>query len=330
MDITSIFATQEPDSEEEVFVTKNIFTSTPAARTQRKRKRSPAKSSPRKTRLRSKMARDNNNGSESSASEDSESSDVSKIAAQIAKMNEKMDKMENNIVDSVAVAVAPLSIKLDSTNKRIDEMEVKHAREIEKINARLSAEMQKAINAKIAELSSATASAASGGSSSYASAAAAAATSASAAAAAPKTVTPGNLPLDRRSDEWYWSSRKCLRFFPIVGKTENQMRTSLDLFFTEKLKIPTGTLSPTDIGFVRRVKSAKRAKIKDEAMVSFNSVNARDTVQSYARNLSEWVSDKNVPLAGIRMEIPEKLMGCLLYTSPSPRDLSTSRMPSSA
>ena len=26
----------------------------------------------------------------------------------------------------------------------------------------------------------------------------------------------------------------------------------------------------------------------------------------------------------------EKLMGCLLYTSPSPRDLSTSRMPSSA
>ena len=26
----------------------------------------------------------------------------------------------------------------------------------------------------------------------------------------------------------------------------------------------------------------------------------------------------------------EKVMGCLLYTSPSPRDLSTSRMPSSA
>ena len=29
-------------------------------------------------------------------------------------------------------------------------------------------------------------------------------------------------------------------------------------------------------------------------------------------------------------EIHEKMKGCLLYTSPSPRDLSTSRMPSSA
>ena len=28
--------------------------------------------------------------------------------------------------------------------------------------------------------------------------------------------------------------------------------------------------------------------------------------------------------------IPLSMMGCLLYTSPSPRDLSTSRMPSSA
>ena len=29
-------------------------------------------------------------------------------------------------------------------------------------------------------------------------------------------------------------------------------------------------------------------------------------------------------------EVPSKVMRCLLYTSPSPRDLSTSRMPSSA
>ena len=30
------------------------------------------------------------------------------------------------------------------------------------------------------------------------------------------------------------------------------------------------------------------------------------------------------------MELMERLISCLLYTSPSPRDLSTSRMPSSA
>ena len=34
---------------------------------------------------------------------------------------------------------------------------------------------------------------------------------------------------------------------------------------------------------------------------------------------------------GVTLEISEALVGgCLLYTSPSPRDLSTSRMPSSA
>ena len=33
---------------------------------------------------------------------------------------------------------------------------------------------------------------------------------------------------------------------------------------------------------------------------------------------------------GIGRAIAEKLYACLLYTSPSPRDLSTSRMPSSA
>ena len=36
---------------------------------------------------------------------------------------------------------------------------------------------------------------------------------------------------------------------------------------------------------------------------------ARDLVQSYARNLGEWVDKENKPLAGLRMEIPERLMG---------------------
>ena len=35
-------------------------------------------------------------------------------------------------------------------------------------------------------------------------------------------------------------------------------------------------------------------------------------------------------LSGQTVEIPGKASDCLLYTSPSPRDLSTSRMPSSA
>ena len=35
-------------------------------------------------------------------------------------------------------------------------------------------------------------------------------------------------------------------------------------------------------------------------------------------------------IASVVVELDEYIKGCLLYTSPSPRDLSTSRMPSSA
>ena len=42
------------------------------------------------------------------------------------------------------------------------------------------------------------------------------------------------------------------------------------------------------------------------------------------------VSERRRELASELKAISEQLIRCLLYTSPSPRDLSTSRMPSSA
>ena len=51
------------------------------------------------------------------------------------------------------------------------------------------------------------------------------------------------------------------------------------------------------------------------------------------------LTDQNIFIFGIKPTSPsseygyfitKKIKGCLLYTSPSPRDLSTSRMPSSA
>ena len=51
--------------------------------------------------------------------------------------------------------------------------------------------------------------------------------------------------------------------------------------------------------------------------------------------LNEWQADEHDPAAilqdiGIEMLMRTQASFCLLYTSPSPRDLSTSRMPSSA
>ena len=48
---------------------------------------------------------------------------------------------------------------------------------------------------------------------------------------------------------------------------------------------------------------------------------------SYTNKLLE---DKSLAKEKVLEEINELIEACLLYTSPSPRDLSTSRMPSSA
>ena len=49
-------------------------------------------------------------------------------------------------------------------------------------------------------------------------------------------------------------------------------------------------------------------------------------IDSYVQREREWKKDKVIH----KQEISKLEKTCLLYTSPSPRDLSTSRMPSSA
>ena len=53
-----------------------------------------------------------------------------------------------------------------------------------------------------------------------------------------------------------------------------------------------------------------------------------DTVTTCARLLDTWTSRDQVEFSKLDLHTPFK--GCLLYTSPSPRDRQKSRMPSSA
>ena len=46
--------------------------------------------------------------------------------------------------------------------------------------------------------------------------------------------------------------------------------------------------------------------------------------------ISQWLKTNKIPLKYVNSERQAISDSCLLYTSPSPRDLSTSRMPSSA
>lgn len=108
----------------------------------------------------------------------------------------------------------------------------------------------------------------------------------------------------------FWLSRRSIRCWPVHGKQNNEMRSSLMKFFEEKLKIPSGIVFDQDVETIRRAVNGSRfSKVVDEVIVVFNSVGIRDTVTSYARNLAAWVDDKNDPLAGIRLEIPDHLAG---------------------
>ena len=129
-----------------------------------------------------------------------------------------------------------------------------------------------------------------------------------ASAAAKPSSAIGSDP-DKRDTSWYWDARRCLRFFPIAGNTKEELVKGLDDFVLSKLRVPSGVLSSDDIGFVRRARATKRSKIKDEIVVQFASVDARDLVYSHAKNLAEWIDKDRRPLAGIRMEIPERLLG---------------------
>ena len=212
---------------------------------------------------------------------------------------------------SVADAVAPISIKVDATISRLDKMEKKTSADMSRLRESISDQINQAVEEKIAALTDSrdinNGEKSDRDAVSYAGAAAS-----SLRHTRPKRNSPKkqeNKIVQDDSNEWFWNARRCLRFFPIQGKDDNELKCQLEDFLTNKLKIPSGTLTKEDFKFPRRIKSTRRSNITDEVLVSFASVRARDLVQSYARNLEQWTDDKGKPTAGLRMEIPDRLLG---------------------
>ena len=61
----------------------------------------------------------------------------------------------------------------------------------------------------------------------------------------------------------------------------------------------------------------------------FDALRKIDLSDLDTNNIGSWPAAIKV-LASVLLMVLVLALGCLLYTSPSPRDLSTSRMPSSA
>ena len=287
----------EEEVEEEVFFrtqpsTKSVATSTPipAPTKSSKRKRSPAGPS-RRTRQRARMAGTASDSDDSSVAEEpSMATFMANMTKEMAKMNANLAVMQESVRATVAEAIAPVSTRIDANTRRMNKMEKKQRENMVELNLKMD---------RIAKTTSK-----SGTKDPHALTDGSVATYAFAASAPAQPATAGN-----DANNWYWDARRCLRLFPVDGADNTQIMQNLDVFLQQKLKIPPGMLQEKDIKFVRRIKSTKRTKIAQEILVSFVSVETRDMVHSHAKNLAEWVDKDNKPLAGVRLEIPERLIG---------------------
>ena len=106
----------------------------------------------------------------------------------------------------------------------------------------------------------------------------------------------------------YDVSRRSIRVWPVRGKDEEEIWKNIGYFIHDTLKVPQSDMSEEKIEFVRRLRSSNRGPINNEVLITFFELEDRDTVTSYARNLSEAIDSKGQPKAGLRMDIPAHLM----------------------
>ena len=81
-----------------------------------------------------------------------------------------------------------------------------------------------------------------------------------------------------------------------------------------------------DVDLVDRVIAADETR--RQALAAFENLRAEQ--KQVSRSVGKASPEERPAILANAKELAEQVKACLLYTSPSPRDLSTSRMPSSA
>ena len=92
----------------------------------------------------------------------------------------------------------------------------------------------------------------------------------------------------------------------------------------KKMKMPALTPDQTRDGLYDIMGDAQRAVFEEKNDIDFSI--ELGTMARFRVN----IFNQNRGMGGVFRVIPTKIMTCLLYTSPSPRDRTRSRMPSSA
>lgn len=107
----------------------------------------------------------------------------------------------------------------------------------------------------------------------------------------------------------YWEARKKIRCSPVdPGKDNQDLYKNACAFLDEALAIPEGELAECAVVHVKKVPGHKRNNNQREVVITFDTVQTRDCVASYAPNLAHW-RGQHSSKAGLRLEIPDYLCG---------------------
>ena len=103
----------------------------------------------------------------------------------------------------------------------------------------------------------------------------------------------------KREEEVYWECRRALRLRPVEEGNDIGAVTN---FMTDHLRLDSKTMDIIGSFSVQRIPQGPASKIKNEVLVIYRSVEARDVVKGAARNLAGLGQEY-----GVRLEIPNRL-----------------------
>ena len=85
-------------------------------------------------------------------------------------------------------------------------------------------------------------------------------------------------------------------------------------FIHDRLRVPESEVSQDDIETVAKLADQAAGSVNNETLVTFYSPETRDNVMMHANNLAGQVDNSGLPYAGVRLEVPPKLVDtfCLL------------------
>ena len=206
-----------------------------------------------------------------------------KMGGMLGDLESRLSKESEEVKRTFGQAIGELGRRVDRTEKRLDGL----AEEVHSIVDTRLAEAMGQIHATKESCGDALRDPDQGPSTSYA------AVAATTQPSTRKTMTAN------REENRYWECRKSLRLRPIsTGDDKESVKT----FMTEHLRIDSATMSDIGDFRVRRVPAGPGSKIQREAIVTFETIDARDVVKASARNLAGKGADY-----GVRLEIPNKL-----------------------